>query len=116
MPIASPKYPFTRAALYGAPRLSGVYALYDGDELIYVGCAELPSSIQAKLVEHHLGVRDPSQATHYSWEVCQDPPARQNQLIREFQKAYQRPPRHNVGPCAQAAGAAHLQCAARIRQ
>ena len=100
MPIASPRYPFTRGALAGAPADPGVYALFDNGELVYVGRAEPPSGIQARLLEHFFALREPSEVTHYSWEICRDPATRQTELIREHERRHVLPPRFNRGPTA----------------
>lgn len=101
MPIASPKYPFVKEALAGAPSDSGVYALYDDGELIYVGQAEPPSGIQSRLLQHFFGLRAPSKATHYAWEICRDTRERQEDLIREFESAHLLRPRYNRGPVSE---------------
>ena len=100
MPIASPRYPFIRGALEGAPADPGVYALYDNGELVYVGLAQPPSGIQARLLEHFFALREPSEVTHYSWEICRDPATRQTELIREHERRHVLPPRFNRGPTA----------------
>ena len=106
MPIASPRYPFTRENLTGAPEDPGVYALYEADELIYVGRAELPSNIRLRLLEHFFALLHPSKATHYAWEICRHPRTRQEQLIQEFERAHFRRPRYNRGPTSQRRAAA----------
>ena len=49
MPIASPRYAFNQTMVSGAPPDPGVFALWEGEELIYYGRAH---SIQARLQEH----------------------------------------------------------------
>ena len=82
------RYKFTRTVLQGAPEAAGVYALWDGDELVYYGRAE---SIRAALLAHH----ERTHATHYSWEVCADPGLREAELLGEHQRMHGRPPRDN---------------------
>ena len=82
------RYKFTRIVLQGAPDEPGVYALWDGDELVYYGRgATIRSSLLAQL--------ERLRATHYSWEVCTDPTTREAELLREYERLYGRPPRHN---------------------
>lgn len=90
-PEPARRYKFTRIVLQGAPADAGVYALWDGEELIYYGRA---ASIRSRLLEHYeLGKQA---ATHYSWEVCTDPAAREAELLREFQRVHGRLPRQNA--------------------
>jgi hypothetical protein len=84
------RYKFSRIVLQGAPPDAGVYALWDGEELIYYGRAV---SIRARLLEQY---EQGPQATHYSWEVCADPAAREAELLREFQRLHGRLPRGNA--------------------
>ena len=89
MPITNTRYPFTRKMLDGAPKDMGVYALWRGPQLIYVGRAlGGASTISSCLDEHMSGNRcDCSrQATHYSWEIVLQPMVRELELLQE-QKA-----------------------------
>ena len=82
MPLTSPKYPFTKTAVSGAPDDPGVYALYCENELLYVGAAERAkrATIRSRLIEHFSGEREPTGATHYKWEIRSDPLARLAEL------------------------------------
>lgn len=96
-PEPSQRYKFTRIVLQGAPEEPGVYALWDGDELVYYGRAvgrnEGPgATIRACLVAH----LERTRATHYSWEVCADPATREAELLRDYKRLYGRPPRDNA--------------------
>lgn len=95
-PEPSRRYKFTRIVLQGAPQDAGIYALWDGDELIYYGRA---LSIRARLLEHYEERLDTfaHRATHYSWEICDDPAAREGELLREFRRMFGRLPRGNAG-------------------
>lgn len=98
-PAPERRYRFARLVLLGAPDDAGVYSLWDGDEVIYYGRAAggPGGTIRARLLEHFDGRVDEatSRATHYSWEVCADPAAREADLLREFQAAFGRAPRCN---------------------
>ncbi len=89
----SRRYRFTRVVIAGAPEDQGVYALWDGEELIYYG----RGAIRARLMEHFHGRVDPltRRATHYGWEICRDPAAREAELLGEHQRLFGRPPRLN---------------------
>ena len=88
------RYRFTRMVIAGAPQDQGVYALWDGEELIYYG----RGSIRARLMDHfhgRLGALT-RRATHYGWEICKDPAAREAELLAEHQRLFGKPPRLNA--------------------
>ena len=98
----SRRYRFTRIVISGAPEDAGVYALWDGEELVYYGRAEgrdaggdagAGSTIRSRLLDHYY--EGASRPTHYSWEVCKDPSTREGELLSEYQRKFGRPPRHN---------------------
>jgi hypothetical protein len=97
MPIASPRYAFSSVMVSGAPADPGVYALWENDELIYYGHARGPSlTIQSCLQEHLKGDNPCTRnATHYGWEISANPPLREAELLREYQRANRRLPRCN---------------------
>jgi hypothetical protein len=97
MPIANPKYRLTNAMLEGAPSEVGLYALWDGDELIYLGRASPSATIRACLVEHFVRRVCPctAKATHYSWELSLRPAARELEILSEFMTRNGRKPRCN---------------------
>jgi len=91
-PEPSQRYKFTRTVLQGAPEEPGVYALWDGDELVYYGRAIDGGTIRAQLLVH----LERTHATHYSWEVCPDPATREAELLRDYRRLYGRAPRDNA--------------------
>jgi len=101
MAIAGPSYPFTAVLIGGAPSEAGVYALWENEELIYIGRADGGrSTIRERLVSHHAGEHGPwtQRATHYRWELSLRPLARELELLEEYQAAFQRLPRCNQRP------------------
>ena len=94
-PTGSPvrRYRFTRVVIAGAPDEQGVYALWDGEEVIYYG----RGPIRTRLLDHFYGRVDEltRRATHYGWELCADPAAREAELLAEHRRVYGRPPRLN---------------------
>jgi len=94
LPIDQPKYKYTRAMLAGAPEASGIYALWEHDEIIYLGRA---SGIREALLRHLEKGYCPctQRATHYSWELSLRPAARELELLQAFQARHQRLPRCN---------------------
>ena len=99
MPIASPRYAFTKTMVAGAPADPGVYALWESEELIYYGHArgqgETIQSCLARYLERASGCT--SGATHYGWEISANPPAREAELLREFERTHKKLPRCNRG-------------------
>jgi hypothetical protein len=97
VPIASPRYVFVSETISGAPDDPGVYALYSHDELLYYGHALGSATILTRLMAHRLKLIEPSEATHYAWEICREPQARVVELVREYERRFRRPPRYNLG-------------------
>jgi hypothetical protein len=99
MPIASPRYALTKTMVAGAPNDPGVYALWENDELIYYGHARgRGATIQSCLKQHVDGANGcTAAATHYGWEISANPPIREAELLREFERAHKRLPRCNSG-------------------
>lgn len=97
MPIQGPKYRFTQSMAAGAPEEAGVYALWKGEELLFVGRASPAATIRACLIEHLGGSRPCTQhATHYTWELSLQPAAREAEVLSEFQARFGRLPRCNA--------------------
>jgi hypothetical protein len=99
MPIASPRYAFTKTMVAGAPADPGVFALWENDELIYYGHARGQAATIQSCLKEHLERAEPctSGATHYGWEISANPPLREAELLREFERAHKRLPRCNSG-------------------
>jgi hypothetical protein len=81
----------------GAPADPGVYALWENDELIYYGHARGESmTIQSQLKAHLDRGHDCTRgATHYGWEISANPPLREAELLREYERANKKLPRCN---------------------
>ena len=89
------RYRFARIVIAGAPADAGVYALWDDEELVYYGRADGDgSTIRSRLLDHYY--QGPPRPTHYSWEICQDPAAREAELLKEHERTFGRPPRRNA--------------------
>ena len=94
MPIASPRYAFNATMISGAPADPGVYALWENDELIYYGHARGDRATIHSCLQQHLARAD-CPATHYGWEISANPPLREAELLREFERTHKRLPRCN---------------------
>src|SRR5436190_15806499 len=100
-PEPSRRYRFTRIVLLGAPADAGVYALWDGEELVYYGHASGGKlSVRARLLEHLAGNLPAESVSHYSWELCANPAAREAELLAEYRRVFGRPPRLNSAASA----------------
>jgi hypothetical protein len=91
-------WPFTLTMLEYAPDNSGVYLLWDGDEIIYIGRAQGEQSVKTCLLAHRSGSLGEctKRATHYSWVISVWPSVVEAQLIGQFHQKYGREPRcHN---------------------
>lgn len=95
MTINTPKYLFTAGNLGSAPDRPGVYGLYQDGVTTYYGRALV--SIRTRLISHYNGTegRCTQQASHFNWELCADPPRREEGLLREHRQRYGRLPRCN---------------------
>lgn len=92
------KYEFTSKNVDQSPNEHGVYLLYDGNVLIYIGRAwGKDVTIRSRLQSHMRGDEGActESATHYSREVREDSAARELELLKEFRKTYGRLPRCN---------------------
>lgn len=87
MPINGKRWNFSKPSVDAAEDKPGVYALYDGDVLIYFGQSE--DSIRKRLQRHQSGLEGPCTqgATAYAEEPCANPVAREAQLIAEYKRA-----------------------------
>lgn len=92
-----PRYAFTRAMLEHAPEESGVYGLFDGHELIYIGKTTTGerASLKALLLLHQDGALGECtmRATTYTWEISFTPEARETELLARFHQGNRRAPR-----------------------
>lgn len=88
---------FAEDSVETAPEQEGVYALYQGNELIYIGKAEQGDSIKSRL-HNHLSGLDPctETATAYRYEVCDNPRRREELYLQVYQVSYLKLPRCNI--------------------
>jgi hypothetical protein len=96
--MSNDKYGFTQKNVNNAPEVHGVYALYDGDELIYIGRADGKGvTVRSRLQCHFRGDegRCTQGATHY-WRVGHNnPAAREVELLNDYKRRHGRLPRCN---------------------
>jgi hypothetical protein len=76
--------------------MPGVFALWDNDEVVYIGRATAPGSIRGALFERLKSQhRSTPGVSHYAWEICLDPALRERELLDEHKHTYQALPRYN---------------------
>jgi|SRR6185503_16242369 len=93
MSISGPKYGFNAWSIAGAPDDSGIYLLWEREELLYVARAQ---RIRTQLLEHYARRLAPHDATHYGWEVVRFPAMREAELLREWKSLTGKLPRYNA--------------------
>lgn len=101
MPIHDPIVRlFSRVGVDSAPASPGVYVLYDGPEVIFIGKSDV--SIRSRLQDHLNGAEGPCTkgATHYKREVTEADEARayEEELLVEYAQEhdYELPRCHQV--------------------
>lgn len=98
MPINGDKYAFTEENVNRSPEEHGVYALFDGDTIIYYGRASGDNVTIRSRLQCHLRGDEGSctqKATHYRREATSRPVSRESELLKEFEDTYGRLPRCN---------------------
>jgi hypothetical protein len=97
MPIAKQKYELSRALVDAAPDEPGVYALWEDEELIFLGQASRLVTIKACLKRQLTRSLCPcaENATHYSWELSLRPATREMEVLQDFLAQFGRMPRCN---------------------
>jgi excinuclease UvrABC nuclease subunit len=93
------RLPFVAALVDSAPTANGIYVLYEGEELIYVGRAVgLYVTIRSRLKCHFRGDEGPctQRATHYTWRICADGEQLERELLAAYNYQYGRLPRCNA--------------------
>lgn len=92
------QYAFHPDNLSKAPTKAGVYGLYQGPELVYIGRAKGPNvTIRSRLQDHYAG-REGSgtqQATSYVRIVTTSPVTTEKKLLKAHEQKFGRLPRYN---------------------
>jgi hypothetical protein len=98
MAFSGKKYTFSQDNVDKSPESMGVYQLYDGDTIIYIGRAPgQGSTIRKRLQAHKRGDEGSGtkNATHYKRELCNDPITRQKKEQTEYLNTHAGLPRCN---------------------
>lgn len=92
--LALPRFAFNPAYVEHAPDDTGVYGLFEHDELIYVGTAKRGGKLSIRdCLRRHLRGECTRDATHYAWELTLWPNARETQILAGFTQQTGRDPR-----------------------
>jgi hypothetical protein len=94
--LSLPRFAFNRVNVEYAPDESGIFGLFDGDELIYIGRATRNGhSIRECLLRHQNGEYGECtmRATGYTWEITGRPREREAELLAAFRRVERRDPR-----------------------
>ena len=96
MVLTGDVFRFAEDSIDSAPAREGVYALYQGNELIYIGKAEHEDTIRSRL-QNHLSGENPctKDATTYRYEVCDNPRHREELYLQAYKLSYIKLPRCN---------------------
>ena len=89
------RLPFTRLSIEKVVLpLPAMYALTIGEEIIFIGAA---ASAQSELKEHLAGTRGPgtASATHFVWELSEDPEGSRDTALEAYQARFGRLPEMN---------------------
>jgi len=93
----------TEAGVADSPAVPGVYLLYRGNELTYIGVAEQGDGIRASLKNHHSGACAgcPRQATSFAYELTHHPRRRHRQHLSAHRERHggRVPPCNECHPC-----------------
>lgn len=95
----SDRYAFSEDNVRVAPDVHGVYKLYQGNLLIYIGRAIGQGvTIRTRLQSHFRGDEGPctQAATAYERFACRDPRAEERRLLEEHLRLYGTLPRCNA--------------------
>jgi len=87
MSIVVPRWRFSEAMIADAPDTRGVYVLWSSATPLAVGHARGGNdTIRSRLLAHfsHAAAPGVADVTHYSWEICRDPLAREAELVRRL--------------------------------
>ena len=88
MAIPGGKYAFTKENIDRSPTSQGVYALYDGDNIIYIGKAEGENGIRELQQRHKQG--DEGNCTQNASHYRRDPSTNTKKMERVYLQEYKR--------------------------
>lgn len=92
----APQWELTPYMVSLLPELPGVFALWEGKELVYIGRATPPTTLRALLEQHVRGQHAcTARASHYAWQLALDPAKKERELLAQYRALYRQFPRCN---------------------
>lgn len=91
MAFVNPPVAFNKHNVDNVVQDQGVYVLYSGDQIIYIGrAAGETTTIRSRLQDHWAGREGvcTSRATHFSYEVCTFPVSREVDLLNWYKSKH----------------------------
>jgi len=96
MSIASLRWRFDAETLRDVPEGPGVFTLWSGSDLVYIGRTEGSASLRELLKACLAPVRERDlRVTHFTWEVTVTPKTRAGDLLDSHLAKHGRLPRYN---------------------
>lgn len=90
------KWKLDADAIRATPRTQGVFGLWDGEELVYIGATErdlsLPETLDKLLPLKQQGL---IRASHFTWEITITPRSWAGELLRAYFSEHGSVPRYN---------------------
>jgi hypothetical protein len=81
--VTSLKWKFDPDSIRGTPKTQGVFGLWDGSEIVYIGATErnvfLPDALRELAAYQRRGI---IHATHFTWEITITPRSWAGELMR----------------------------------
>jgi hypothetical protein len=99
MPVSGKRYKFSKENVDKSPRQSGVFALYDGETVIFIGRAtDGGVTLRSALQDHQAGRGGSAtqRATHYRREQTKASVSREIELLAEHAANFGGQPRENM--------------------
>ena len=92
----TPQWDLTPYMVAQLPELPGVFALWERDELVYIGCALRPATLRSLLEEHLSGAHPcTARASRYAWQLSLDPTRKERELLAQYRLRHSAFPRCN---------------------
>ena len=95
MSIASLRWRFDAETLRDVPEGPGVFTLWSGNEMLYIGRTEGNATLRDRL---RAVLRAGVPVTHFTWEVTVTPKTRAGDLLSSCMEKSGRLPRYNEHP------------------
>lgn len=92
--MSLPRQRFSAWRIAGVEARAGVYVLWQGEEIVYIGRAA--PSLRERLMEHYTRQMKPWDVSHFGTVACEAPLARETELLDNVRRALGKLPRYNA--------------------